>query len=70
MDGYLAGFFFSLEKLSSIEGDEFTSIQRDGTDLLIPASPCLRYPLSCLLESIKNHSVVADCLCYFWHNNG
>lgn len=28
MDGYAAVFFFSLDNLPSVEGNEFTSIQR------------------------------------------
>lgn len=62
MDGYAAVFFFHL--ITSLLWKAMNSQAfRDGTGLLIPASLCSRFPLSCLLESVKHCSLVADRLC-------
>lgn len=62
MDAYPAVFFFHL--ITSLLWKVMNSQAfRGGAGLLIPASLCSRVPLSCLLESIKHCSLVADRLC-------
>lgn len=61
MDSYPAVYFLHL--ITSLLWKVMNSQAfRDGVGLLLSASPCSRSPLSCLLESIKNCSLVADRL--------